>query len=103
MSTPNDYITHGELKVFMTDLLAGIGDMIQQSENRMKMYIENGVQKQVQALSEKVDAMDERLGRLEVRVDAIETHLGAPTEEVHEIKEIVSTHDEEIITLKRVK
>ena len=100
-------VTKQEMKEFTNTILDAMNSMyqnlstmmdekIERSENRIKAYIENGVEKKVDLLAEKMDAMEQRQ-------NAMEEHLGKLTEDVQEIKDHLAEHDEEIITLRRVK
>ena len=118
MSEP---VTKQEMKEFTSTILDAMNSMyqnlstmmdekIERSENRMKAYIENGVEKRTNLLAEKVDALSEKVDTLTEKVDSIdkrqaamEEHLGKLTEDVQEIKDHLAEHDEEIITLRRVK
>ena len=60
MSNLNDYVTHGELN----EIVSAIGEIILQSESRIMAFIENGVQKQANAMAEMQNAMEEHLGNL---------------------------------------
>ncbi len=127
MSNLNDYVTHGELN----ELVSAIGEMFERSENRMIAFIENGVQKQVTLMAEQQahmmerhNAMEAQLGTLtedmqEVKtcLDNVEQRLSSVEKDVKElkadmiemkadmkeVKAAVAEHDDEIITLRRVK
>ncbi len=121
MKNPEQFVTHEEFQEFMQGLLSGISEMmdekIQRSEDRMMARIEGGIGAQVQANAEKLDA-------LSGKVDAMEAHLGAMTEHMEsidlrltavesdmkdmkksiaKIREKLEEHEDEIITLRRVK
>ena len=61
----------------------------EQSESRIMTYVENGVEKRLDMLFEKVDSVDQRLCFVE--------------QDVKEIKEKLTEHDDELYTLRRVK
>ena len=152
MSNPNEYVTHAELYELLSAISVMMDEKLERTENRMKMYIENGVQKQVNMLGEKMtnleshqeamktqlDTLSEdmqevkiRLGGVETRLDGVETRLdGVETRldgvearldgvearlsnvehdvkelkaDMKEVKAAVAEHDEEIITLRRVR
>lgn len=106
----SDYVTTEELKEVMKDVLTGIDEMFQRQENRILARIENGIGKQVQMNTERLDA-------LTARMDAMEGHMAAMTErmesmdmrltsieaDVKEIKETVTRHDDELYILKKAK
>ena len=96
----NDYVTHEEFSELMQDLLSGISDMfdaheksmdqkLERMESQIMMRIENGVEKKVDLLGEKVDGLEQRLISVE--------------NDVKEIKAKLDQHDAEIYTLKRIK
>ena len=74
-----------------------------QTENRIKAYIENGVEKRVTLMGEKLDALTEK-------VDAMEEHLGKLTQDteqlkldVRSIRATLEEHDNEIFMLRQAK
>ena len=102
-----DQVTKQEMAEFTNTILEAMNSMyqnlstmmdekIERSETRIKAYIENGVEKKVDLLAERMDAMEQRQ-------TAMEEHLGRLTEDVQEIKMRLAVHDEEIYTLRRVK
>ena len=138
MSNPNEYVTHAELYELLSAISVMMDEKLERTENRMKMYIENGVQKQVNMLGEKMtnleshqeamktqlDTLSEdmqevkiRLGGVETRLDGVEARLDGVEARLsnveHDVKELkadmkevkaaVAEHDEEIITLRRVR
>lgn len=84
------------MQMLVKDILAGVQVMVTESETRMKAYIENGVQKDVRLLAEKVTSLDTRVGRLEDRMERVEARLEV-------ITAAVTAHSDEIHQLKRVK
>ncbi len=109
-----DQVTKQEMAEFTNTILEAMNSMyqnlstmmdekIERSENRMKAYIENGVEKKVDLLAERMDALTEKVDTMEQRQTAMEEHLGRLTEDVQEIKMRLAVHDEEIYTLRRVK
>lgn len=87
----------------MNSMYENLSEKIERSETRMKAYIENGVEKKVDLLAERVDALSEKVDSIDKRQATMEEHLGKLTEDVQEIKDHLAEHDEEIITLRRVK
>ena len=107
-----------EIQGMLNDLMLGIGDMLKAQEQRIDeklkaqeqridekleknkteivTYIENGVEKKVDLLTERVDAMERRQA-------VMEEQLGRLTEDMRVVKAAVTHHEEEIITLKRIK
>ena len=82
------YVTQSELQDFMQGLLSGISDMmdekIHRSENRIMAYIEAGVEKKVDILSEqvvsltsKVNIMENHMAHMTERMDSIDVRLAA--------------------------
>ncbi len=68
-------VTKQEMKEFTNTILDAMNSMyqnlstmmdekIERSENRMKAYIENGVEKRTNLLAEKVDALSEKVDTL---------------------------------------
>ena len=109
-----DQVTKQEMAEFTNTILEAMNSMyqnlstmmdekIERSETRMKAYIENGVEKKVDLLAERMDALTEKVDTMEQRQTAMEEHLGRLTEDVQEIKMRLAVHDEEIYTLRRVK
>ena len=93
-------VTHKELSDLMQGLLSGISDMfdaqekkmdqkLERMESRIMARIENGVEKKVDLLGEKVDGLEQRL----ISVEA----------DVKDIKARLDLHDAEIYALKRIK
>ena len=96
-----------EIQGMLNDLMLGIGDMLKAQEQRLDekleknkteivAYIENGVEKKVDLLAERMDDMERRQA-------VMEEQLGRLTEDMQVVKAAVTHHEEEIITLKRIK
>ena len=105
-------------------LSAKIEESSQRTEDRIMARIEAGLGKQVQASTERIDVLCEQMDALEghmahmtERVESIDLRLTAVEMDMkdvkrqlktleegqQEIKEAVTRHDDEIITLRRVK
>ncbi len=103
----SDSVTKQDLNELTATILDAVNSMYKSltdriSENaerpaaQIKTIIENGVEKKIDLLAEKLDA-------IEKKQSAMEEHLGRLTEDVQEVKLRLAEHDEEIITLRRVK
>ena len=86
-----------------TGLSVMMSEKISHSENSMKTYIENGVEKQAILNGERIDALMEK-------VEAMEEHLGQLTQDteqlkmdIHSIRTVLEEHDTEIYTLRQAK
>ena len=96
-----------QLQELVRDILTGVDDMIQASETRMLermdkqkheilACIENGVQKDVRILAEKVTSLDDRVSHLESDMREVKEDLSV-------VRAAVTTHDDAIRNLKIVK
>ena len=131
MSNPNDYVTHAELNEYLSAIGELFQQSEERITNRLMAFIENGVQKQVSAMAEQLanmvsrqDAMEEHLGILtenmqevKIRISGVETRLDRMDKrlinveqdvkelksDMKEVKAAVAEHDDEIITLRRVR
>ena len=86
-----------------TSLSAMMSEKIDRSESSMKTYIENSVEKQaklngerINALTEKVEAMEEHLGKLTQDAEQVKM-------DIHSIRAVLEEHDAEIYTLRQAK
>lgn len=86
-----------------TGLSAMMSEKIERSENSMKAYIENSVEKQaklngerINALTEKVEAMEEHLGKLTQDAEQVKM-------DIHSIRAALEEHDNEIFMLSQAK
>ena len=97
----------GTLLEAINSMYSSLSNMIdektEQTENRIKAYIENGVEKQVTLMGERLDALTEK-------VDAMEVHLGKLTQDteqlkldVRSIRATLEEHDNEIFMLRQAK
>lgn len=99
----SDYVTYQELGELMQGLLSGIDERLERMENQILTRIENGVGKQVQAQGELLQAQGELLRSVSEKQGVMERHVARLTEDVQAIKDTLSRHDDEIITLRRIK
>lgn len=78
-----------------------IDEKIDRSENRMKAWIENGLAKQVQMNGERLDALTERMDRMEVRQGAMEEHMAHLTMRVESIVNHLASVERDVSELKQ--
>ena len=104
----------GTLLEAINSMYSSLSNMIdektEQTENRIKAYIENGVEKRVTLMGESLDALTEKVGALTEKVDAMEEHLGKLTQDteqlkldVRSIRATLEEHDNEIFMLRQAK
>ena len=98
---------HQDLQILVKDILEGVGAMISESEerttNRLMAYIENGVQKDVRLLAEQVGVLSQDMIEVKGRLIKIEDRLENLEGDMQVVKAVVTSHSEEIHTLKRAK
>lgn len=118
----SDYVTHEELSELMQGLLSGISDMFTAQEKKMDEKLERMEQRMDERFNRMEERFDHKLERMENQImmriengigvqaqaqgeklDALTDHVISLTEDIQEIKSTLQQHDDEIITLKRIK
>ena len=110
----SEQVTKKDFNEFSSSILEAINSMytglstmmsekIERSESSMKTHIENSVEKQAKLNGERIDALTEK-------VEAMEEHLGKLTQDteqlkmdIHSIRTVLEERNNEIYTLRQAK
>ena len=86
---------HQDLQILVKDILEGVGAMIDDVKRETRVLIE-AQDKKISAIADEVTALRQDMTEVKGRLDTLES-------DVKVIKAVVTSHSEEIHTLKRAK
>ena len=99
-------VDNQDLQILVKDILEGVGAMIDASENRVRnetRVLIEAQDKKISAIAEQVSVLSQDVATLKKDVAEMKEDIFDLKSDMRVVKAVITTHSEEIHTLKRAK